>query len=82
MKKSHQIFNAFSKKKLKLYRHAPYIIITKQTSAGETFNIRQELGLSGLDSYANIEKVEIFHVLGPRHLTHDKVALLNIMGYI
>ena len=28
--------------------------------------------------YANNGKVEIFHALGPRHLRHDKVALLNI----
>ena len=27
---------------------------------------------------ANINKVEIFHILGPRHLRYDKAALLNI----
>ena len=53
----------------------------KQTSTSETFNIRQKLGLFGLHSYANIDKVEVFHVLGPRHLRYDKVALLNIIGY-
>ena len=51
-------------------------IYTKQTSALKTFNIRQKLGLFGLHSYGNIGKVEIFHVLEPKHLRHDKVALL------
>ena len=79
MKKSYWIFNAFSKK--------VFIIIppcsldnntyTKQISARDIFNIRQKLGLFGLHSYGNIDKDEIFHVLvGPRHLRHDKVALL------
>ena len=39
----------------------------KQTITCETFNIfniRQKLGLFGLHSYANIDKVEVFHVLG------------------
>ena len=43
----------------------------KQTTAWETFNIRQELALFGLHSYANI--VEIFHVLGPD--TEDMIKL-------
>ena len=38
----------------------------------------EKLGLFGLRSYANIDIVEIFYVLGSRHLRHDKVALLNI----
>ena len=44
-----------------------------------SINIVQKRGLFGLQSYANINKVEIFHVLGPRHLRHDKVALLIII---
>ena len=48
-------------------------------SAWEFFNIRQKLGLFGLPSYVNNDPVETFHVLGPRHLRHDKVALLNII---
>ena len=46
---------------------------TKQTSASETFNIRQKLHLFALHSYRKLN--EIFHVLGARHLRHDKVAL-------
>ena len=38
----------------------------------------EKLGLFGLHSYANIDIVEIFYVLGSRHLRHDKVTLLNI----
>ena len=38
-------------------------------SAWETFNIRQKLGLFGLHSYVSIDKVEAFHILGPRHLS-------------
>ena len=40
----------------------------KQTSAWETFNIRQKLGLFGLHGHGKIDKVETFHILGPRHL--------------
>ena len=51
----------------------PNNTLNKQTSAWENFNIRQKLGLFDLHSSANINKVELFHVLGPRHLRHDKV---------
>ena len=55
---------------------------TKQTSTWETFNIREKLGLFGLHSYGKIDKVETFHVLGPRHLwlkTWSSCATLNII---
>ena len=39
----------------------------------------KSLGLFGLHSYANISKVKVFHVLEPRHLKHDKFALLIII---
>ena len=41
----------------------------KQTSTCETFNIRQKLGLFGLHSCANIDKVEVFYVLGTQDMT-------------
>ena len=68
--------------KVLIIRHAAWIIITKQTSAWEAFSIRQKLDIFGLHNYVNIDKVEILHVLGPRHLRHNKVPLLNLMGYI
>ena len=81
MKKWQKIFHAFSKS---IYMTMQPVDIlnnryTKQTSAWKTFNIRQKLGLFGLHSYVNISKVEIFHVLRPRHLRHDKVALLILI---
>ena len=55
MKKPYKISHAFSKS---IYMNMQ--ALNKQTSAWETFNIRQKLGLFDLRSYANKTKLKYF----------------------